>query len=326
MTPKRLLLIDQMGCFFHLLHHRSQHKAWDFISDIKRLIVDYKIDRVVMCGESGKSKYRLGIFPEYKLKRAEQRAKLKPEDIKRYEDFLKEDVPDLELLCSMVDIPIIKAPKVEGDDLLAYFTNHLDLDEWKIIMMTPDADMLQCIKPGVVVGSYGKDLRASLDTRVPAKIWLNTQQFQGIYEMPPTRWSQVKALGGCKSDAIPSPQGIGETFAIRLLQKYESLENIEANLETLSVPRLGTNALKSLQDNFDMVWRNLKITELNYGPEVELEIFGAQGLEIMQEAIADLSREREPKVHEFKEYLLEYGKIGVAEKADFWLQPFAGRF
>lgn len=324
--PKRLLLIDQMGCFFHLLHHRSQHKAWDFICDLKRIVVDYKIDRVVMCGEAGKSKYRLNIFPEYKLKRAEARAKQKPEDIKRYEDFLSEDVPDLEMLCKMLDIPIVKAPKVEGDDLLAYFTKHLDLNEWNIVLMTPDADMLQCIKPGVVVGSYGKDLRASLDSRVPAKVWLNTQQFTEMYEMPPARWSQVKALGGCKSDAIPSPPGIGETFAIRLLQKYESLENIQKNLDSLEVDRLGKNAKESLRQNYDMVWRNLKLTELNYDAETELEIFGEGGVKIMQAAVEALNEPRQPDVHAFKEYCFEYGKTGIAEKADFWVQPFTGRF
>jgi len=58
-------------------------------------------------------------------------------------------------------------------------------------------------------------------------------EFEKEYGIKPIRMIDLKALSGDSSDNVPGVKGIGEKTALKLLQEYDSLEGIYANIENI---------------------------------------------------------------------------------------------
>ena len=64
-------------------------------------------------------------------------------------------------------------------------------------------------------------------------IRFNEAEFKKVYGLEPIKMIDLKALAGDPSDNIPGVKGIGEKTALTLLQKYNSLEGVYANIENI---------------------------------------------------------------------------------------------
>jgi 5'-3' exonuclease len=60
----------------------------------------------------------------------------------------------------------------------------------------------------------------------------NIENFKKEYGIEPSKYVDVKALMGDKSDNIPGVQGIGQIGALNLVKEYGDLDNI---IETLII-------------------------------------------------------------------------------------------
>ena len=113
----------------------------------------------------------------------------------------------------------------EADDLLAYWVNKLEHKKNRVIMVTTDADMFQCLdKCDIWMPSKG----GKLFTR---------KHFEKKFSVKPNQWAMAKAIGGCEGDGIKGIKGAADpkkasSKALKYLQgklpKGVILERIES--------------------------------------------------------------------------------------------------
>lgn len=326
MAKRRILLVDYANSFFTHFHFRDSDKAWKFISNIRNLAEQFKVDRIIFAAEGGKSKYRQSILPNYKGDREARREKDTPEDKARYKRFKEEEFPEADQLAELLGIEVVKCRGVEADDTLAYLANHIDTEKYELLMLSTDYDMLQCLRPGVVIAGYNKAMVLPLSggQKIPAKTWINSKTFVEQYSIEPWQYAHVLAVAGDVADSIPSPKGLGEGSALKMIQMHGSVQGVEENLSTLKIPRMPAKILAILQGMPCLCYarRNLLLTDLCHSREAEEAIFGTEGIKYLDSVLESLETQGAPYTERFKEHLFEYGKINVIDKLGTWMMPF----
>lgn len=321
---KRILLVDFANSFFSHFHSKDTDKAWRFLCNIRELVSQFNIDKILFANEGGKSQYRLTILPTYKGAREEKRSKDDAAEKARYWKFKNEEMKDALDLAKMLGIETVQLKGVEADDVLAWIANHINTEEYQLLILSTDYDIKQVLRKGVVIAGYNIALMKSLSAneRLSGKIWQSYKDFVTEYGIEPKQYGSVLAIAGDVADSIPSPKGLGEGAALKMIQKHKDIYGVEENLATLGIPRLPKKVLEEMQRDFSFAHRNLLLTNLIHSPETEKEIFGEQGIKYLEDV---LDRLEEPSTFDksaFREYCFEYGKISVIDKLDFWLQPF----
>lgn len=321
---KRILICDFANSFFTHFHFKDNDKAWRFITNLRGIIDQFKIDKVVYATEGGKSKYRLNILPTYKAGRALRREKDTPEEKARFERFKTEEMPEVMELSRMLGVTVAQVWGVEADDIVSYLVRHTDLENYQICLLSTDYDLMQLLRPGVVQCGYNKNMVVPLTNgeKLPPKMWVNSKVFEDQYEITPAQYAHVLALAGDVSDSVVSPKGLGEGLALKMVQKYGSISGVEENLKKLDIPRLPKKLKETLPLCYCMVHRNLLLVDLNHSPEVDEAIFGKDGMEKLDEIIQTFDEPGEVSKDEFREYCYEYGKLNVVDKLDYWVSPF----
>lgn len=92
----------------------------------------------------------------------------------------------------------------EADDIIASIVN-AHAGKRSVIFVSNDEDLYQLLGTSTMY-IYTK------------RMLFGDAGFRQAYGIPPADWWRVKAIAGCKSDAVPGVKGIGEVYAIRYLQ------------------------------------------------------------------------------------------------------------
>jgi len=217
-----------------------------FLYDLGTLARVFNTDRFMFFWDSKKS-VRKEIFPEYKEKRKTDRdnktKEEKENDRQAYKQF---DILRTEIIPGAGFKNNFRQKGYESDDLMARYVMESGR---KMIMVTRDADMLQIL-----------DYCDIFD--LTSNIIHKKENFMASYGIAPTQWAEVKAIAGCKSDAVPGVVGIGETRAIAYLRKklktdskaYQDIEKskklIKRNRLLVKLPYEGTKLVKYKKHEF----------------------------------------------------------------------------
>ncbi|MBD5143442.1 MAG: DNA polymerase I [Ruminococcus sp.] len=157
-------------------------------------------------------------------KNAEYKANRKgmPEELAMQMPYVKQILTNLGIAC-------VSAEKFEADDILGTLANACDKQNQECILMTGDRDSLQLITKNTTVHLVKNQ----------EMICYTPEKFQEEYGFAPEYLIDLKALMGDSSDNIKGVKGIGEKTAKNLIQAWNSIENLYANLETISAtPRI----------------------------------------------------------------------------------------
>ena len=128
-----------------------------------------------------------------------------------------------ELLDSM-GIKHFELEPFEADDLIGTIAKMSESDpEFASVIISSDKDLLQLITDETEV----KLLKQT------GYIRYNHDTFVKDYGIEPIRMIDLKALMGDASDNIPGVKGIGEKTALKLLQEYESIENLYDHIDEI---------------------------------------------------------------------------------------------
>ena len=113
----------------------------------------------------------------------------------------------------------------EADDIIGTIAKMTEEDpEFASVIVSSDKDLLQLI-------SHETEVKLLKQTGF---IRYNYETFKSDYKIEPIRIIDLKALMGDSSDNIPGVAGIGEKTALKLLQEYQSLDNLYDNLDKIS--------------------------------------------------------------------------------------------
>jgi DNA polymerase-1 len=125
--------------------------------------------------------------------------------------------PYFEPLIQAFGIPALRVEGYEADDIIATLVANKADDE-VITIVSSDKDLMQLIRPGVVMLDTMKDKTFGPD-EVAEK-----------FGVGPDKVTEVQALIGDSSDNVPGVAGIGPVGAAKLIQEYGTLEGIYAHL------------------------------------------------------------------------------------------------
>ena len=168
-------------------------------------------------------KYMLVAFDKGKTFRHEEYKEYKEGRIKMPDDLAKQFVVAKELLPAM-GIKCLEIDNYEADDIIGTYSKIISETNNKGLIVSSDKDLLQLINKNNTV-----KLLKSHDY-----IMMDENEFMNTYGLTPDKMIDLKGLMGDSSDNIPGVKGIGEKTALKLLQKYNSIEGVYENIEDIT--------------------------------------------------------------------------------------------
>ena len=179
---------------------------------------------------------RKSVYPEYKAHRSKE---------DRSDYFIQQDV--VEDLLSSMGILQGKIKGFEADDLMANISDELSSNNYRVVIISSDKDMLQMVNPNIFV------LR---NDKLYDKL-LVFEEF-GCTPKDIPLWLAIK---GDKSDNIDGVRGIGPKKLARLFKDYGS--GLEHHIMNGLMSETTDSELKKLIDEKAKIALNLKIIRLN---------------------------------------------------------------
>lgn len=153
-------------------------------------------------------------YTEYKANRDAQ-----PEDI----TFA---IPNIIEILRGMRIPIMTAEGYEADDVIGTLAKQAEREGFQVFMMTPDKDYAQLVSPNIFL--Y-KPAKGGND----AEVWGEKEVLENWQIKRVEQVIDMLGLQGDSVDNIPGIKGIGPKTAATLLEQYDTLENIIANVAQL---------------------------------------------------------------------------------------------
>jgi DNA polymerase I len=193
-------------------------------------------------GLSGRDK----VYSEYKATRDKM-----PDDLRSQLGRINEVV-------QAFNIPILAKEGYEADDVIGTIAAQAAAQGVDVRIITGDKDLLQLLNDHVTV---------QLPVRKGPDELYDVAKFIEKYNVRPDQWIDVKALMGDSSDNIPGVKGIGEKTAAKLLQTYETLDGVYANLEAIK----GANGRK-LSEGRDSAYMSQDLVTIQTDVPVSLDL------------------------------------------------------
>jgi len=215
--------------------------TYGVMKEVLRLASEFDPKFIICCFDAGHA-YRSKIFPDYKVrdsggKQAATR------------DYILKQIPGLRKALRKLPVRIVRIKGEEADDIIAHYCRAKWL-KGKRIVVSGDEDFLQLVNKKVSVFNTKKD------------ILLTHKNFKKKIGCKASRWVDVKAMWGDSSDKIPGILGIGRVYAVRIMEKYKSIEQAVASMSDPDMPTAIRNLLLKVQDNWDIIYRNRKLIDL----------------------------------------------------------------
>ncbi len=240
---KKLYLLDAMAliyrAYFALAKNprittdgKNTNAQFGFTSTLLDIINKEKPTHVIVAFDSYAPTERAVEFEYYKANRQEA-----PED-------LIASLPDIKKILAGFNIPVLEEPGFEADDIIGTVAHRaiaMGFDE--VYMVTPDKDYGQLVTDKIFIykpPAYGNPAEIMGVEKVCAK-W-------GIQRV--SQVIDLLGLMGDASDNIPGIPGVGEKTAAKLLEEYDTLENVLANAANVK-GKMGEKILLGAQSALD---------------------------------------------------------------------------
>lgn len=223
MRTKKLFLLDAYALIYraHFAFAKNPRISskglntgpiFGFTNTLLEVIRKEKPTHLVVCFDTKAPTFRHKEYVEYKAHREEQ-----PEDITTA-------VPYIKRLVHSMHLPCIEMDGYEADDVIGTLAHKAPKDEFEVYMYTPDKD-------------YGQLVNENVFLYKPAFLG-NGVEVMGVPQVL-ERWGiqrvdqvvDVLGLMGDKVDNIPGIPGVGEKTAVKLLEKYDTLEGVVENAD-----------------------------------------------------------------------------------------------
>ena len=189
--------------------------VYGFLTILQKLVGEEEPDALCVCFDLKAPTFRHLAYEGYKAQR-----KPMPED-------LVVQVPLLKEVLDAMNIPRYELEGWEADDLIGTISKLDTAAGWETVIVTGDKDSLQLItqtaRVKLVTTRMGQT--ATRD--------MTPETFRAEYGFDPIHIIDLKALMGDASDNIPGVKGVGEKTAMDLIQRYQSVEAIYADLEAV---------------------------------------------------------------------------------------------
>ncbi|MFK8101630.1 MAG: DNA polymerase I [Saprospiraceae bacterium] len=218
MSEKKLFLLDGHALVYRahfsfitrpLINSKGMNVSaiTGFVRTLWDILNNQKPTHIAVSFDLPEPTFRHIMYEPYKANREKQ-----PEDISLSFPYIFDIVKGF-------NIPIVTAAGFEADDVIGTLSKQAEKEGFKVYMMTPDKDYAQLVSENIFMykpGRKGGDVEIMGVPEVLEKWGIN-------------RVDQVIDMLGMQGDSvdnIPGIPGIGPKTAQKLIQSYDSLENL----------------------------------------------------------------------------------------------------
>lgn len=251
-----LLLIDGNAIMHRAFHALPPFKTksgiptnviYGFFSMLHKAIADFRPNYIVVCFDTPKPTFRNKIFKDYQA----QRPKIANEFITQ--------IPLVKEALDRAGITHLEKDGYEADDIIGTIVHKFKKNDTRVLIFTGDKDILQLVdeKIFVVAPLIGLSNIKMLD-----KI-----EVQKKFDLPPDKIPDLKALMGDPSDNYPGAKGIGPKTAAKLLQRFESVENLFQHLN-----KLDEKTKKILTEHKDQIFLAKKLATIDCQVSIDIDM------------------------------------------------------
>ena len=257
---------------------QATNAVFGFVRSLLRILTEGGDETTTVVTFDAPAKtFRHEAYKDYKAGRAPT-----PDDLPGQIEMIKEIV-------SHLGLHQVEMPGLEADDLIGTIAKTCEQLGFLIEIVTSDRDAYQLISDRVCVRGLDKTERFG-----------PTEVFEK-YGVTVNQWTDYRALTGDSSDNIPGARGIGPKSAQKLLERYQNLDFILNNLDSVE-PQ--SQAAK-IRDSIDDVLQSRVLSKIVTNAPIEIDPHGW----------AEQKINREPLLKILKR--LEFGSIirelGLAE-------------
>ena len=242
---KKTLVVDALNLAFRWKHQGKKDFVEEYIATVESFATSYQCSNIIITADQGSSSYRKRILPEYKQNRKDKYAQQTEEEAQAFREFFTEY--EASLLALSNKYTVLRADKVEADDLAAYIVKHKEkYNIGEIVLISSDKDWDLLIQEGV--------MRFSYVTRKEVTV----ENWSEHYEVSRDQYACFKCLTGDKGDNVPGFTGIGPKRATDLLKEYGSAYNIYDSLPIDSRYKY----MQEINNDPEKILRNYELMDL----------------------------------------------------------------
>ncbi len=264
---KRVVLVDGSSYLYRAYYALPPLKSpkgeptgaiYGFLRMISSLMRDLSPEYIVVVFDLPGKTFRHETYQEYKANRKET-----PDD-------LKIQIPKIKELIKLWGIKVLEIPGYEADDIIATLAKKAEKEDFEVIIVTPDKDMMQLV-----------DSNIKILNPVSGEIF-DREKVKEKYGIYPEQFVEYLAMIGDTVDNIIGVKGVGPKTAAKLLNEYGSLEGILSNID-----RLRPKIRESFKEAKDRLQENIFLIKLK--TDVPLDI----SISDLKKGKADLQRLKE---------------------------------
>ncbi len=224
---------------------------YGFLTMLLKIQEDVTPDAVAIAFDLKAPTFRHKAYDGYKSNR-----KGMPEELHQQLQPLKD-------LLTLLGYTIITKEGYEADDILGTLSHTCKVNGEECVLATGDRDSLQLINDKVTVRL------ASTKGGKANAILYDEKKIMEDYGVTPRQLIDIKAIQGDSSDCIPGVPGIGPKGAGDLIQRFNNLDYIYENLDTIDIK---DGMRKKLRENKDSAYMSRMLGEIKLDIPIDTDI------------------------------------------------------
>ena len=218
---KKLLLLDAYALIFRAFYAMMRNPrmtttgidssaVFGFVNTLQDLLKRERPSHIAVCFDPGGKTFRHEAYPEYKANRTET-----PEGI-------LVAVPYIKRILEAYRIPVYQVDGYEADDVIGTLAHQAQEHGFFTYMVTGDKDFGQLVTPQVKIFNPSKNEIMGVE---------EVNEKYGLHD--PKQVIDILALMGDSADNIPGCPGVGPKTAEKLIQQFDSVENLLEHTDEL---------------------------------------------------------------------------------------------
>ena len=300
-VPKQFFILDGMAFAFRSYYAirnlrnskgEATNAVFGFARILLKLLREHEPSHIVVVFDAPGKTFRDDLYPEYKATRDAT-----PQD-------LIDQFPVIDRLVEAFDIPILRVPGVEADDVMGTLARRLESEVIEPVLVTGDKDLLQMVSEKTkVFDPYKGD----------EGLWYGRTEVRERFGVDPEHVIDILGLMGDSADNVPGVRGIGEKTARKLLEKYGSMENLYEHVDELK----GKQKEKLIEDK-DIAFLSRELVTIKVDVEVPLDLDAYRRQDFDNAKLAEFFAEVEFQSLT-QEFLPRLGGVAKSEETDYQL-------
>jgi DNA polymerase I len=230
LEKKTLLLVDGSSYLYRAFHALPDLRnaageptgaIYGVLNMLRRLLADYKAERVACVFDAKGKTFRDELYPDYKANRPPM-----PDDLSGQIEPLFEAI-------RAHGWPLVQVEGVEADDVIGTLARAAEKEGMHCVISTGDKDLAQLVDDKVTLVNTMTNER------------LDREGVEKKFGVPPERILDYLTLVGDAVDNVPGVDKVGPKTAVKLLSQYGSLDAVAGHAGEIA-GTVGENLRKAL--------------------------------------------------------------------------------